>query len=51
VSREEQPVRAAHWLDTNEQVTYTQRDGKVTVEVPTNRYSENMVIRVAKISV
>ena len=47
----EQPVCAAHWLDTNEQVTYTQRDGKVTVEAPTNLYSENMVVRVAKISV
>ncbi len=44
-------IKAIHWLDTNEPVSYTQGAGKVTVEVAPRNYSESFVIRVAKITV
>ena len=44
-------IKSVRWLDNNEDVDYTQWDGKTTVVVPPNCYGENFVVRVAKITV
>ena len=45
------PIRSVRWLDTGEEVSYTQSGGKVTVKVEPNLYGQNFVVRVAKITV
>ena len=47
----DRPVRDARWLDTGEPVIFEQKDGRITVETVANRYGENYVVRVAKLTV
>ena len=44
-------ITSLRWLDNNSELKFKQQDGKVIVEVDPFQYGENLVVRVAKLSV
>ena len=44
-------ITSAQWLDSGEELSFTQKDGKVCLITPAFKYGEHYVVRVAKLTV